>query len=94
MAFGWFFDLVVLLPVVIQMGVWSVQRRHLVLSVIVWLVYLLLQLLVLRINLLRLDALYFSWFAPALLLLYGYYNARRVSWNIRASAVDNSVEEL
>lgn len=77
MAFGWLFDLVVLLPIVIQMGVWSSQERDRLVRFGVWVIYALLQLSVLWVNSLRFDAIYFVWFAPALLLLYLYYRGRR-----------------
>lgn len=77
MAFGWFFDLVVLLPAVVQMGVWLSRETNRALRRNVLLVYVALQLLAWSINRARFDAIYFVWFAPALLLLYLHYSARR-----------------
>jgi hypothetical protein len=76
MAFGWFFDLVVLLPVVMQMGVWLSQEQDRALRRTVIIIYFVLQLLALSVNLVRLDAVYYLWFTPSLLLLYLYYAAR------------------
>ena len=77
MAFGWFFDLVVLLPVVMQMGVWLSQERDSALRRTVIVAYALLQILALAVNLARLDAVYYVWFTPSLLLLYLFYATRR-----------------
>jgi hypothetical protein len=79
MAFGWFFDLVVLLPAVIQMGVWwsHEQKRSLRLTILGF--YLLLQLLALAVNIAQLDAVYYIWFTPAFLCLYLFYASRRTS---------------
>lgn len=77
MAFGWFFDLVVLLPVVLQMGVWLRDEPNRALRRTVLVVYVLLQLLALVVNFAQLDAVYYIWFAPSLLLLYFYYTSRR-----------------
>jgi hypothetical protein len=77
MAFGWFFDLVVLLPVVMQMGVWLSQERDPALRRTVLFVYAVVQLLALGVNFARLDAVYYIWFTPSLLLLYLFYAARR-----------------
>lgn len=79
MAFGWFFDLVVLLPVVMQMGVWMSQERDRRLRRTVIATYIFLQLLALAVNFLRLDAVYYLWAAPSLLLLYLYLSAHRTT---------------
>jgi hypothetical protein len=77
MAFGWFFDLVVLLPVIVQMGVWWSQEPERKLRRMILWGYVALQLLALAVNMAGLDALYYIWFAPGLLGLYLYYAARR-----------------
>jgi hypothetical protein len=77
MAFGWFFDLVVLLPVVVQVGVWLSQEQDRALRRTVLLAYAGVQVLALMVNLLRLDAIYYLWFTPSLLLIYLFYTARR-----------------
>jgi hypothetical protein len=77
MAFGWFFDLVVLLPVVVQVGVWLSQERDQVLRRTVLVAYGAVQGLAIMVNLLRLDAIYYLWFTPSLLLIYLFYAARR-----------------
>jgi hypothetical protein len=77
MAFGWFFDLVVLLPVVMQMGVWMSQESDRRLRRTVIVVYIVLQLLAMAVNLARLDAVYYLWVSPSLLLLYLYLSVHR-----------------
>jgi hypothetical protein len=93
MAFGWFFDLVVLLPAVVQMGVWLSRETNRVLRRNVLILYAVLQLVAWGVNRARFDALYFVWFAPALLLLYLYYSARR-SPQRNALSLDSSTTEL
>ena len=77
MAFGWPFDLTVLLPAVIQAGVWMSEERDSTLRRRVLTVYVALQGLAVAMNQALLDAIYFIWLSPALLLLYSYYAARR-----------------
>mgnify|MGYP000383178167 CR=1 FL=1 len=77
MAFGWFFDLVVLLPVAMQMGGWLSQERDGALRRTVIVAYAVLQVAALAVNIARLDAVYYIWFTPSLLLLYLFYAARR-----------------
>jgi hypothetical protein len=68
--YGWEYDLVMVLPAVIQVAVWLVQRPMSWRSSLIVLTYLLIGGLALTINLMGVQAIWFSWMAPALL---GWY---------------------
>lgn len=88
MAFGWAFDLVVLVPVVLQMGVWLSEEVDRRLRGTVLIAYIALQLIALALNIALLDAVYYIWFSPALLVLYLYYSARRTHFSSMAGSLE------
>jgi hypothetical protein len=66
--FGWYWDLVILVPALMQVTAWLVARRSLVLTIFP--IYLVINLGAYVMNLFAADALFYFWMAPALLVLF------------------------
>jgi hypothetical protein len=67
---AWPFDLVILMPVVIQAAVWTVEARRFSQTGISALIYAGINGGALVLNLMRFESMWFVWMAPALLVGY------------------------